>query len=447
MMLQGCKLNRRFSLLIVVGLIVVVAAALLAVLYENGFLTNSTETEPTILWQSGIENFATDFVVADGKVFASDNWGNVYCFDAQSGESVWTASVGGFVAAGSTIEVYEGKVYVGCRGSVVNRLDENTGKLELTFQAPVSTSYGSKSAPDFFVADGRVFASQNGMAVYNASNGELFWGSFSFSSITLGNASTSAPESDYVFIWYNSRVNPNNGSIMWNIPGDSSDPAIVTQGKVLFWNYNPVGISDDGQTVLCVDASSRDTLWSFDVGARMFQPNVFNGLVLFGAEDGYFYAVNFADGSLEWRTFVDDQNLIETFNSYTEMQQSIIDMRASSVQVDPQDQTVFWSVIVGYNGDDVYNGTLWSLDLLNGDRIWTLPVTSNGSVFTNYAAYASVTLSNNLLYVTEHSDLYCLSAHTGEIQFRRNFEHYVLPPTAEDNRVFVAADLWVFAYE
>jgi len=149
------------------------------------------------------------------RVFASDNWGNVYCFDAQSGESGWTASVDSFVAAGSTIAVYEGKVYVGCRGSVVNKLDENTGKLELKFQAPVSTTYGSKSAPDF----------------------------------------------------------------------------------------------------------------------------------------------------------------------------------------------------------------------------------------TNYAAFASVTLSNNLLYVTEHSDLYCLSAHTGKIQFRRNFEHYILPAIAEDSRVFVAADLWVFAYE
>lgn len=168
----------------------------------------------------------------------------------------------------------------------------------------------------------------------------------------------------------------------------------------------------------------------------MFQPTVSNGLVLFGAEDGYFYAVNFADGTLNWKKFVDDQNLIATFNSYTEMQQAIIHMRASLVQVDPQGQTVFWSVIVGYNGDDVYNGTVWSLDLLNGDRIWTLPVTNNGSVFTNYAAFASVTLSNNLLYVTEHSDLYCHGKYTGDIQFRRNFEHYVLPAIAEDNRVF-----------
>jgi len=66
-MLQVCQLNRRFSLFIVVGLLLVVVAASLAVLYENGFLIDSTEPEPTILWQSDTENFATDFVVADGK--------------------------------------------------------------------------------------------------------------------------------------------------------------------------------------------------------------------------------------------------------------------------------------------------------------------------------------------------------------------------------------------
>jgi outer membrane protein assembly factor BamB len=442
-MLQGYKLSRQLSLFIAACLVLVVVAASLAILHKNGFLTGSNEPTPRILWQIDIEHFATDFTVADGKVFVSDQLGNVHCFDVQSGKSLWNASVGDY--APSTITVYERKVYVGNKGSVVNKLDMNTGKLELTFQAPVTSSYGSKSAPEFFVADGKVFASQDGIAVYNASDGELFWKTNRMG--VLESPNISAPESDYIFIMGHSRVNPNNGSIIWSISGGSSGATNVTHGKLLFWNYNPAGSADEGKSLLCVNASSGEESWIFNVGSRMFQPTVSDDIVLFGAEDGYLYAVNFADGTLNWRTFVDDQHLIETFNSYTEAQKAIIHMSASSVQVDPQNKRVFWSVIVGYNGDNVYNGTVWALDLSDGNRIWTLPVINDGSVFTNYAAFASVTLSNTLLYVTEHSDLYCLDANTGTIKLRQNFEHYVLPPIAADNKVFIAADLWLIAYE
>lgn len=426
-------------------------AASLAVLYEKGFLTDSTkpepeESEPSILWQNDIERFASDFAVADGKVFSSDAWGNVYCFDAQSGESVWNVSIGGYSNGGLPLTVYDGKLYVGCRGSVVNKLDMNTGKLELSFQAPVSTSYGCKTAPDFFVADGKVFASQNGMAVYNAYNGDLLWNLFSHIGVKLGNASTSAPESDYVFIMDTSRVNPNNGSTLWTVSGISSDPAVVAQDKVLFWNYNPVEGQDDGQTLLCVNASSGEEDWSFDVGARMFQPTVSNDMVLFGAEDGYLYAVHFANGTVNWRTFVDDQNIIETFNNHTEVEQYTLGMGASFVQVDSQEQRVFWSVIVSRFGTNLYNATILSLDLSDGDVIWTLPVTP---ISLNDArdALSSITLSNNLLYVREQNDLYCLDANTGSIQLSQGFEHYLFPPIAADNKVFVAADLWLIAYE
>lgn len=424
-------MNRRFSLLIAMCLILVVVAASLAILYEKGFLTDSNEPEPRILWQSDIERFATDFTVADGKVFTSDNDGTVYCFDAQSGEPLWNADVSGYVVGSSTIAVYDGRLYVGCKGSVVKRLDMNTGEIELSYQAPVWTSYATKVAPSFFVADGKMFASQNGIAVYNESNGELFWKSNMMGVVETANIL--APESDYIFIWAHARVNPNNASIIWSIPGRSSGATTVTQGKVLFWNYNPAGSADEGKNLLCVNASSGKEEWRFDVGSRMFQPTVSNGLVLFGAEDGYLYAVDFADGTLNWRTFVDDQNITET---------DVLDVKAYSVQADPQNQRVFWSIIVSYNGTKPDNATILSLDLSDGDRLWTFPITNNSS-----PNFVGATLSNNILYVTEKHNLYCLGANTGTIKLKQNFEHYVLPPIAADNKVFVAADLWLIAYK
>lgn len=71
-------MNRSSSLFIAVMLILVVGSASLAILYEKGFLTGSNEPEPKILWRSDMERFATDFVVAEGKVFTSDAHGDVH---------------------------------------------------------------------------------------------------------------------------------------------------------------------------------------------------------------------------------------------------------------------------------------------------------------------------------------------------------------------------------
>ena len=223
------SLKTRTKLLLIIVLVTVIVAASLVILLENA---------PSIVWQSNLEHFATDFTVDNGKIFVCDGWGNVCCFDAQSGASLWNTTVGSYVATGPTITFYEGKVYVGSRGSFVNKLDEDTGKIELTFQAPVSTSYAQKSPPQFFVADGKVFTSEIGLAVYDANTGDLLWES-SFNGITLGNATGVASESSYVFVQGTARINLNNGTTLWSVTGAASDPAVVAQGRVILWNYNP----------------------------------------------------------------------------------------------------------------------------------------------------------------------------------------------------------------
>lgn len=420
----------------ILSLVIVVVDTGLVVFYEN-------VQSPT--WSSSLEHFAADLTVDNNRVFVADGWGNVYCFETESGKSLCNATVGACTASAPAITTYEGKVYVGSRGSVVNKLNEDTGELELSFQATVYTSHGQKSPPEFSVADGKVFVSELFMTVYDANSGGLFWNS-TYSGITLGNASYSASESSLIFVRRTSRINSNNGQALWSVTGDASDPAVVSEEKVILWNYNPTGRSEDGKAVICVDALTGVKLWEYDVGVRMFQPNVSNNLVLFGAEDGCSYAVNFTDGSLKWKTSVDDQRLIETGNGYTEEQKSLTTMRGSLVQVDSQSQRVFWSVAVSSSGQDIYNGTVWSLDLLNGDRKWTLPVSNNNPVYTEYGNSLSASLSSGTLYVTVHSDLYFIDEYNGSVRLRHNFEHYVLPPIVADDKVFVAADLRLIAY-
>jgi outer membrane protein assembly factor BamB len=435
-LLQVSSLKTRTKLLLIIVLVIVIVAVSLVILFEN---------TPSIVWQSNLEYFATNFTVDNGKIFVCDSWGNVYCFDSQSGASLWNTTVGSYVATGPTITVYEDKVYVGSRGSVVNKLDENTGKIELTFQAPASTSYAQKSPPQFFVADGKVFTSEIGLAVYYANTGDLLWES-AFNGITLGDATDFSSESSYVFVLGTARINPNNGTILWRVAGAAGDPAVVAQGRVILWNYSPEGSSDEGHTLLCLNASSGDELWHFNVGARMFQPTVSNDMILFGAENGLVYVVNLSDGTLKWKTLVDNQLIIETYNGYTEEQKSLIYLADSLVYVDLQHQRVFWSVIVSDNGQGVYNGTVWALDLSTGDSVWVLPVSNNALIYTEYRNFVGMTLSKYTLYVTEHSDIYFIDENTGDVKLRQNFEHYVLPAIVSNDKVFVAADLYLRAY-
>jgi outer membrane protein assembly factor BamB len=446
------KLNKRLLPLVVLALIVVVAVSSFVVLYHDDFLAphepSHPKEPPTILWQSDLEHFATDIAVADGKTFTSNIQAG-YCFDAQNGRLLWETDIHDT----KKVEVYAGKVYTGSRGSVVNRLNENTGKLELTYQAPVSTSYGSKVAPDYFVADGRVFASQNGIAVYNASTGELFWELPSFGGITLGNASASATESDYVFIWYNSRVNPTNGNTLWSIQGSSSDPPIVTDGKVIFWNYDPAWNPDAGQAILCVNASSGDTLWSFDAGAPVFQPTIYNSLLLFGASDGNFYALHTANGAVEWKTRVDTQNIMAGENLPAEAKFDS-PPAVSPVVVDSRNQNLLWCFAVtqygieGVGGNDQYVGILCSLDPANGDIIWTNQIVRNGSISNGPPKTPILGLASldGNIFLTARIDLWIIDESTGNPIETQHFEHFLLPPVVYDNKVFVAADLYLITY-
>jgi outer membrane protein assembly factor BamB len=444
--LKVVKLTRRLSLFIVLGLIAVVAGASLAVLYQEGFLTPPAQR---ILWQSGLAHLATDFTVADGKVFVTNDGGGVSTYDAQSGESLWNASVGGY--GPHTIKAYEGKVYVSGGESLVYKLDENTGTIELTFEAPAYSDLKAKAIPWFVVADVRVFASHNGMAEYNATTGELFWWHPAEGSSRVGNAAASAPESNFVFVLYNSRIDVNNGTRLWYVPAAySSEPSLVSQKQVIFWNYAlnrnyDYFNRDFGQIVLCVDVSSGESLWSFDVGAPIFQPTASNGLVLFGAENGYFYALNQTDGTLKWKTYIDLLTLILRYNQLSLLQKSGPYLSASPPLVDSQNQRIFWNVFIPNNEQNKYSATIWSLDLSNGSRVWTTPVTSN-PIYSTYEA-VNMALLNNALYVSGQNNLFCLDASTGSIQWRRNFDHNLLSPIAADNKVFVVGDGYVIAYK
>ena len=104
-----------------------------------------------------MDNFATAVAYYNDKVFVTDNPGNVQCLDANNGNLIWSATGGGWTANPHLIAVSNGIVFVGVSGGAVDSYDEKTGQMvPLSFQAPVSTSWGEKEAPQaIIITDGR----------------------------------------------------------------------------------------------------------------------------------------------------------------------------------------------------------------------------------------------------------------------------------------------------
>ena len=212
-------MNKTALIVIIIGIL---AISIIAIVYLES--SNTQNEEATLLWEKHLGHFARDITVADGKVFMPDYTATL-CFNSTNGYTLWRTSL----QRNDGIEFYQNKVYTGSVGGVVNKLEKESGEVLAQLPAPVSSSFGSKTAPEFFLANSKVFAIRDGVAEYDANTEELFWKIDRSSVHTLGNASINAPESNYIFMYGNSRLNPNNGSTIWYILGWHNTPPIITQ--------------------------------------------------------------------------------------------------------------------------------------------------------------------------------------------------------------------------
>jgi outer membrane protein assembly factor BamB len=433
--------------------ILIIIVSFFSFLIVKDIFQNFGESKPNLVWSINLENFISDLVYNDYRVFIIDGV-NVICLNKTNGDEIWRKNVGSSGTV-SKLLLYEDRLFAGKRGGVVTSFNKYTGEELLQFQGPVSSSLGSKSVPqNFFIADGRLFVYQDGYAVYNVTSAELFYRSNGWT-IELGDASVSAPESSFIFLYdysRSTRVNPNNGEKIWSMNGKSSEPAVVSQDKVVFWNFNPDSIFDLGQFILCVDASSGDVLWRYNVSSLVFQPTIYNELVLFGAHDGYFYALNFSNGDLVWKTSAIEQN-----HAKIEEGQKLTPV-VSPIQIDTNKDSAIWSFmfledilngVVEYNIIE-YTGTLCEIELANGQLLWTKPLIDNATISSGTLLRATplgLTMLDNYAFLTVRSNFYIINTQKGNIFLEKKFEHNLLAPTVTNDMVFVAEELNLSAYQ
>jgi outer membrane protein assembly factor BamB len=463
-------MKRQTILLLTIGLATIIIVSSLLI------YTNSTfnPTGSSSSWQRPIENFATGIAADDSKIYVMDINGNVGAYSTQTGASLWNSSADiGYFASG--IVQSADKVYGGGQVAAVGCVDKATGKFQWSFWGEIGTDLWSKRAPDAIIVNGGVVASvDGGVSVHDAKTGEFLWQasrpyniSVSFGNLTdLSNWWVAAYplggdpfEGNFAYLLsgnysnpYISKFNFETASFVWSsnitlrsvpfaypegIPGYSGNTVSVIamyQGQVVIQNSNQI---------LSFNDTTGDQLWSINLNASTYHPTASKGTLFFGASDGNFYALNLSDGAIQWKTKVDNQNLIPTINNDN------ITLTTYPIQI--QNSQVYWSFgathQLGTNSEnkhDTYAGTVCSLNLATGSVVWSRQMEDSGQL---YSPPVGLVVNKDTLYLTENMRLWVFNALSGALVKNSQFDHYVLPPVTSDDKVIVASDLELTAYK
>ena len=438
------------SIILVGVIILLLIVPVFWILLQDSSNPQNESNEPApILWQRNIENFATGLATDGGNVYTIDIFGNIKSYYTSSGNSVWNGSIGGYFSKG--VLSYKDKVYGGSGNAIVGCLDKTTGRKLWDLAGTRGIKYGKQAPENFTVVDDRLFIKTNTFSVFNAMTGKFLWMINEFGPIPgqsnniyginawafdddLIIATSGSPEGKYIY-----RLNPDHGTINWTVDGMFSGTPVIYQGQAILQNQT-------GQNIFSLNVTSGEILWSFDIEAEIFSSIEYNGLLLFVASNDCFYALNLDTVTLEWKTNVASQNITSLVNSDNPLE-------ALPIIIDEQNQRMIGCLAVttqttvdDIHVEDHHYGILCSLDIETGNIVWTEYFSGDGNISNKYLVfdYAS---SENYIYMTAINDLLIFSKKTGNLIEAKHYEHQVTPPVAGNGKVYVAADLWLFAYD
>jgi outer membrane protein assembly factor BamB len=214
--------------------------------------------------------------VSDGKVYTLGSEGNLYAFDAKSGDVLWSHDFPKEYGAKTSLWGYSGHplvdgdkliCIVGGEGSYVVAFDKNTGKE--IWRALTSPDQGYSPPAILEIAGQRQLVLLRPDAV--------------------------------------TALDPDTGKEIWSVPYQS-DNGLVVMTPVVFSDYMFVGgYSDKNMLIkLAPDGKSAEMVWN-EAGLRALSPiNVqptFEGDVLYGFDqNGRLYGVKLPDGERLWNT-------------------------------------------------------------------------------------------------------------------------------------------------
>ena len=268
--------------------------------------------DPGGAWQSpaATDAFRASAAVADGTVYAANLDGNLYAFDAVSGDALdgWPVALGASSQAAPTVA--DGTVYVGNENGTLRAIDGTSGETQWRFD----TGDAIRGAPA--VHDGVVYATSGDGVVYaiDAETGaETRWEFDTGQGVTgdvsiRGGPAVTTGETVTVYA-------ANTGGVVYAIEdGEQQWEQIVESGQV---QSTPVvangsvyvsAVQSAAGFLYALDAASGQRDWEFEAsGALLAAPAATSDRVYVGSRDQFLYAVDPSNGDQLWQFETDRQ--------------------------------------------------------------------------------------------------------------------------------------------
>ena len=227
----------------------------------------------------------------DGVLYFGSWDSYFYAVDAANGKEKWRFHGGedpqihNQVGFQSSPAVADGVVYTGCRDAQVYALDTATGKEKWRFDNALSWVISSPA-----VVDGKVYFATSDSSVYHV--------------VESATGKSILKETDKAYMFSSPAVT--DDVVFIGVLNGTLEARDRTTGKVL-WSFETEASKQNKGWVLTADRHFNDPLlyhssWredpivavdrQFSIGAIFSSPLVIEGVVYFGATDGYLYALD-----------------------------------------------------------------------------------------------------------------------------------------------------------
>lgn len=279
-------------------------------------VTAMDATDGSLCWKYSTRSSVKNTIVsAQGLIFAQDIWGYLYAIDAKSGKLAWEKKLDVAVVPGleDGLVANETTVFAGAGKGLV-ALDARTGReiwKNSSWSQREGTTCTLSLSPDEDVLIGSV--QWGAMYANDARTGKLLWAK-SEDGIRFRSSSPSMHDGAMYFLSESSLfvLSEKTGEILavkklpFSVEATSSP--LVTRGEIIFGTA--------GEGIVALDRKTLDIKWKYRTGKAMIYTSPYtNGemaqvestpvlsgdIVIVGASDGTFYAVNRKNGSLMWR--------------------------------------------------------------------------------------------------------------------------------------------------
>jgi outer membrane protein assembly factor BamB len=354
----------------------------------------------------------------DGKVYHGGLDNNLHCWDANTGEKLWTFNPQTWYGQWSLVlGAAHGMIYGKNQDTYLYAIDAETGELVWRAKGPgigysnkitisgdkIYTQMGEYQYRDFLTGE-YAYPEYN---CYNALTGELIW------TLPMENYSPSNAE---CAAYGNLYICPTKGSPSipgyWEYGGGGSNGEVwCISSETVDW---PMFMKDPEHTADGTGPTNLELKWKFKTGAMVYSsPSMVDGVCYFGSLDSNIYAVDAETGTEIW-----------TFKTENPV--------CSSVAV-VNDRV--------YTGAD--DGNIYCLNADTGTKIWE---TFAGGITNNivYNSIAVVKVRSSPMVVEGRvyvgsldGNLYCLDANSGNIIWAYQTDGPIYAaPAVVDNAVY-----------